>query len=103
MLSDVQGFDFTDLAIFTFNNGAPFDPAARVFGQPDDYFYVRHLLFGHTFALLNSLDEDLQDLRNYIGTDGYWYQPSMMLHQYSNVFVTNEYDTILNSITLDSI
>ena len=101
VLSDVQGLDFTDLAIFTFNNGAPFDPASRVFGQPDDYFYVGHLLLGHTCALLNSLDEDLQDLRNYIDTNGY--QPSMMLHQYSNVFATNEYNTILNDITSDSI
>ena len=32
VLSGVQGLDFTDPAIFAFNDGAPFDPAARVFG-----------------------------------------------------------------------
>ena len=46
VLSGVRGLDFKDTTIFTFNNGAPFDPNSRVFSQPDDYFSVGHLLIG---------------------------------------------------------
>ena len=66
VLGGVRGLDFTDTSSFTLNIGARFDPNARIFGSPDEYFNVSHLLIGHTCALLNSLDEDLRVLRDFI-------------------------------------
>ena len=101
VLGGVRGLDFTDTTNFTLREGAPFDPNARVFGSPDEYYNVGHLLIGHTCALLNSLDEDLRVFRDFI--DNNPYDPTMYLHQYSNAFVNAEYTRVLNEITSDTI
>ena len=101
VLGGVRGLDFTDTSQFTLSIGAPFDPNARTFGSPDEYYNVSHLLIGHTCALLNSLDEDLRLFREFIDNNAY--TPSMLLHQYSNAFVTAEYTRVLNEITSDTV